>query len=137
MAQQSVKYATTAGSANAVAWGNVSGKPSAYVPSAHTHDDRYYTETEANNLLGGRARIVRTTWGKSITIPNLPHGFVFLGEYALYLIWTAGNPGAYQINKALLHGGDVLNISLNASNGTVTVSLKDMTLNGGIIYIGA
>ena len=83
-----------------------------------------------------KARIIRTTWGKSITIPNLPHGFVFLGEYALYLIWAAGNPGAYQMNKALLHGSDVLNISINASNGTVTVSLKDMTLNGGIIYIG-
>ena len=33
---KSVKYATTAGSANAVAWGNVSGKPSTYPPSAHT-----------------------------------------------------------------------------------------------------
>ena len=34
---KSVKYATSAGSANAVAWGNVSGKPSTYPPSAHTH----------------------------------------------------------------------------------------------------
>ena len=34
---KSVKYATTAGSANAVAWGNVSGKPSTYPPSSHTH----------------------------------------------------------------------------------------------------
>ena len=35
---KSVKYATTAGSANAVAWANVSGKPSTYAPSAHTHN---------------------------------------------------------------------------------------------------
>ena len=35
---KSVKYATTAGSANAVAWANVSGKPSTYTPSAHTHN---------------------------------------------------------------------------------------------------
>lgn len=34
---KSVKYATSAGSANAVAWGNVSGKPSTYPPSAHNH----------------------------------------------------------------------------------------------------
>lgn len=34
---KSVKYATTAGSANAVAWGNVSGKPSTFPPSSHTH----------------------------------------------------------------------------------------------------
>lgn len=49
---QSVKYATSAGSAGSVAWGNVSGKPSSYTPSSHTHDDRYYTETEINTKLG-------------------------------------------------------------------------------------
>ena len=36
-ANKSVKYATTAGSANAVAWGNVSGKPSTFTPSTHAH----------------------------------------------------------------------------------------------------
>ena len=35
---KSVKYATTAGSANSVAWGNVSGKPSTFAPSSHTHN---------------------------------------------------------------------------------------------------
>ena len=34
---KSVKYATSAGSANSVAWGNVSGKPSTFAPSSHTH----------------------------------------------------------------------------------------------------
>ena len=34
---KSVKYATSAGSANSVAWGNVSGKPSTFTPSSHTH----------------------------------------------------------------------------------------------------
>ena len=52
---KSVKYATTAGSANAVAWGNVSGKPSTYAPSSHTHDDRYYTESEMNTKLNAKA----------------------------------------------------------------------------------
>ena len=42
---QSVNYA---GSAGSVAWGNVSGKPSTFSPSAHTHDDRYYTESESD-----------------------------------------------------------------------------------------
>lgn len=32
---KSVKYATSAGSANAVAWGNVSGKPSTFTPASH------------------------------------------------------------------------------------------------------
>ena len=34
---QSVKYATTSGSANSVSWGNVSGKPSSFTPASHTH----------------------------------------------------------------------------------------------------
>lgn len=51
---QSVKYATSAGSAGSVAWENVSGKPSSYTPSSHTHDDRYYTETEINTKLGAK-----------------------------------------------------------------------------------
>lgn len=50
----SVNYANSAGS---VAWGNVSGKPGTYPPSGHTHDDRYYTESETNNLLAGKSNI--------------------------------------------------------------------------------
>lgn len=55
---QSVKYATTAGTANAVAWGNVTGKPSTFAPSSHTHSQyltshqslaNYYTKTDANS----------------------------------------------------------------------------------------
>ncbi|RHS29075.1 tail fiber domain-containing protein [Roseburia sp. AF12-17LB] len=34
---QSVKYATSAGSANAVAWSKVTGKPSSYPPASHSH----------------------------------------------------------------------------------------------------
>ena len=29
-------------------WGNIGGKPSSFPPSSHTHDDRYYTESEIN-----------------------------------------------------------------------------------------
>lgn len=47
--------AESAKSADSVAWGNVTGKPSTFAPSSHTHDDRYYTESEVNNLLGGKA----------------------------------------------------------------------------------
>ena len=31
-------YANSAGSANSVAWGNVTGKPSTFAPSSHTHN---------------------------------------------------------------------------------------------------
>ena len=52
--------AESAKSADSVAWANVSGKPSTFAPSSHTHDDRYYTETEVNNLLGGKANSSHT-----------------------------------------------------------------------------
>lgn len=44
-----------ASSADAVAWGNISDKPSTYAPSSHTHDDRYYTESEMNTKLNAKA----------------------------------------------------------------------------------
>lgn len=47
--------ADTATSANSVAWDNVSGKPSSYTPSSHTHDDRYYTESEIDTKLSGKS----------------------------------------------------------------------------------
>lgn len=43
------------GTAGSVAWDNVSGKPSTYTPSSHTHDDRYYTESEINTKLNGKS----------------------------------------------------------------------------------
>lgn len=45
------KYSETAGTANAVAWDNVTDKPSVYPSSEHTHDERYYTESEIIELL--------------------------------------------------------------------------------------
>lgn len=38
ISSQSVKYATSAGSANAVAWSKVTEKPSSYPPSSHSHN---------------------------------------------------------------------------------------------------
>lgn len=46
--------ATVAASASSVIWTNVSGKPATFAPAAHTHDERYYTEDEVNNLINGR-----------------------------------------------------------------------------------
>lgn len=51
----------TAGSATSVPWSGVTGKPTSYTPSAHNHDDRYYTETEMNSKLS--AKVDATTAG--------------------------------------------------------------------------
>ena len=57
-------YASSAGS---VSWGNVSGKPSTFTPSSHTHDDRYYTETEMDSKLSGKANSSHTHTKSQIT----------------------------------------------------------------------
>lgn len=58
---KSVKYADSAG---AVAWGNVEGKPNTYAPSAHNHDDRYYTETEIDTKLDDKTTEINTGLAK-------------------------------------------------------------------------
>lgn len=62
----SVSYATSAGSANAVAWGNVTGKPSTYTPSAHTHD---YIASN-NGTSTGTLTMARATFNSSFSSYN-------------------------------------------------------------------
>lgn len=49
-----------AGTAISVPWSGVTGKPSTFTPSAHTHDDRYYTESEINSKLDGKSNTGHT-----------------------------------------------------------------------------
>jgi hypothetical protein len=51
IASQSVSYADESGyssSSGSVEWTSVQNKPATFAPSAHTHDDRYYTESESD-----------------------------------------------------------------------------------------
>lgn len=48
----------TAGAATSVPWSGVTGKPSTFPPSTHTHDDRYYTEAEMNTKLAAKVDVV-------------------------------------------------------------------------------
>ena len=58
--------ATTAGTAdkaNSVAWGNVSGKPSTYTPSTHSHDSSTITSLDAGKITTGTIDIARLPQG--------------------------------------------------------------------------
>ena len=46
-----------------LAYSKLTGVPSTFTPSAHTHDDRYYTETEIGSFFGGSTAI--TGYSKS------------------------------------------------------------------------
>ena len=56
-----------AGTAASVPWSGVTGKPNTYTPSSHTHDDRYYTESEINSKLSGKANSSHTHTKSQIT----------------------------------------------------------------------
>lgn len=43
-----------------VPWAGVTDKPSTFPPEAHTHDDRYYTETEVDTALSGKSDTAHT-----------------------------------------------------------------------------
>ena len=68
--QKSVNYANSAGSASAVSWGNVSGKPSTFTAASHTHGagdvtsdatHRFVTDTEKTTWSGKAGTAVATS----------------------------------------------------------------------------
>lgn len=71
------------GGGGPVAWADVEGKPEEFPPSAHNHDGRYYTETEADALLLAKAddnAVVKLSGAQSVagtktftSIPVLPN----------------------------------------------------------------
>ena len=82
-----------------LAWANLTGKPTTFAPSAHTHDDRYYTETESdarygNNLfVSGNTVQLRTAGGATLTSITVP--------YAVSAGSTAST-GSFSIGQDLL-----------------------------------
>ena len=75
-------YAKTAGSANAVAWGNVSGKPSTYAPSAHTHTSIESVQLTNQDLNDYKSNSVQFLYGAgSNTVTNKPSGVDAFGVY--------------------------------------------------------
>lgn len=48
-----VYYSDVSGSTNWVHWNNVAGKPGAYNPTGHSHNDLYYTKAEIDSKLRG------------------------------------------------------------------------------------
>lgn len=55
-------------------WGDITGKPTTFTPSAHTHDDRYYTETEVDTKLGLKANIASPAFTGVPTAPTASPG---------------------------------------------------------------
>src|SRR5574344_1617389 len=131
-----------------VSWNNISGKPSTFTPSSHTHDDRYYTEGEINTKLSGKSDTGHTHDDRYYTeteVNNLLSGKA--NTSGTYSSLTVGNA-----TKATKDGdGNVISTTYgklasantwseeNTFTGTVTTSNLGATLNtytkkDGIVY---
>lgn len=101
-------------------WGEVTGKPSSFTPSSHTHDDRYYTESEINSKLAAKAvnitldtnadlnKIIAPGFyncGGSNSILNKPSGVDAIGlivthnaggNYYTQILTTSSNKNTYR-----------------------------------------
>lgn len=53
--------------ADSVPWSGVTGKPSTFTPSSHNHDERYYTESEIETKLSGKANTSHSHSANDIT----------------------------------------------------------------------
>lgn len=63
-----------AGQGPKISYSNLSSVPSTFTPSTHSHDDRYYTETEANTLLAAKAALVSPALAGIPTAPTAAVG---------------------------------------------------------------
>ena len=113
--------------AAAVPWDGVTGKPGTFAPSAHTHDDRYYTETEMNTKLNGKAdsghthtsiRMYNSDWsGTDGSITP-----VYANANKDYVNLSAGNDAGNKWPHVSCQriNGHVLNMSLSGTTLSIT-----------------
>ena len=107
-------YATSAG---AVPWSGISSKPSTFTPSSHTHDDRYYTESEVNSKLSGKANSSHTHTKSQIT--DFPSSMPASDVYA----WAKAS------SKPSYSWSEISNKPTipSVGNGTVTITQNGAT----------
>ena len=135
-----VQSAATADSANAVTWGNVSGKPSTFTPSAHTHTKSQITDfpTSIKNptslsiqLNGGTATTYDGSTAKSINIT--PAG---IGAAASTHTHTIANVTGLQTaldgKAASSHNHDTVYSKLNHTHAIANVTGLQSSLDSKV-----
>lgn len=62
-----------------VPWDGITGKPGTFPPSTHNHDDRYYTETEMNTKLNGKANSSHTHTKDQVGLSKVNNNAIGMG----------------------------------------------------------
>jgi hypothetical protein len=106
---------------------NVTGTASGNAPASHTHDDRYYTESEMNTLLAGKQQAFNSSSEVRLLITASGAG---QGQEGIDLFYGYTNPrifinsyGANQASQFLTFGyaySDIGSIAKNAAGTSVS-----------------
>lgn len=88
-----VNVTGNAATASSVAWGDITGKPSTYTPSAHNHNDSTITSLNASKLFG------------TIDIARLPHGALER------LIIVEDDTARFKLTTANIQLGDTVKVT--------------------------
>jgi hypothetical protein len=111
-----------------LAWGNLTGKPSTFPATTHTHDDRYFTETESDSRFAaslaasGNNTLLKNKAGATLTS--------FIPPYAA----SAGNAATvagYSVNQNLRTTDGVTFASITTSENAVVNGDLFVGKNGG------
>lgn len=93
----------------------------------------------SSNLSGMACRVVNEPWNYVMKIPldRGIHGLLCISQDMVYLIWVAGNPGAWQYSiKPIIGATSSVQIGINKTTGELTVNPLPSPSYCGITYIG-
>ena len=122
-----INISGTAAKANSVAWNNVSGKPSSYTPSSHTHNISQITGRGTLTFTGAATGTYNGSGNLTI---NIPEG----GGEADSVAWNniTGKPSTFT-PAAHTHGTDDITALTGYREGSATTTLSaSMTLNAAL-----
>lgn len=127
---QSVNYASSAGS---VAWGNITGKPSTFTPSSHTHT---YIESKANYTFTSSTLPNSFDWGVSAGFVADTAGYGSWGSVLTVRTYTGGG-GTLQLYAPYsnTYGGSRLKArfgNYDSNNGNSWTTLKEIAWTSDI-----
>ena len=94
-------------------WGDVTGKPGSFPPSSHTHDDRYYTESEINEKF------------KNFCPFPVNSLYLSLGSENPSSLWL-GTTWQKQENRFLLGAGSSYGLGSTGGNSSISLSASNM-----------
>ena len=112
-------------------WGDVTGKPGSFPPSSHTHDDRYYTESEINekfkNFCPFKVGDIYLTTN-STNPSSLFLGTTWQKIEGRFLLGTSGS-GASKVtggsNSKTIAQANLPNVKLTVNSFSVTLNIID------------